>query len=149
KLWPNDTFVDFEHGLNRAINKVREALGDSPENPRFIETLPKRGYRFLASISGKQSGERASSAGRKPASSLAILPLTNVSKDAELDYLCDGLTETLIFSAAQLEKFRVMAWSTVQRYRSRDADPQSVGRELNVDAVLAGRMQRRGNDVSI
>src|SRR5262249_52467990 len=75
KLWPTDTFVDFEHGLNRAINKVREALGDSAENPRFIETLPKRGYRFLASISGSQAGERVSPAGRKPASSLAILPL--------------------------------------------------------------------------
>ena len=46
KLWPADTFVDFDHGLNKAINKLREALGDSAENPRFIETLAKRGYRF-------------------------------------------------------------------------------------------------------
>src|SRR5215471_2097363 len=48
KLWPADTFVDFDRGLNKAINHVREALGDSAENPRFIETLPKRGYRFIA-----------------------------------------------------------------------------------------------------
>jgi len=48
KLWAQDTFVDFEHGLNKAINKVREALGDDADNPRFIETLPRRGYRFLA-----------------------------------------------------------------------------------------------------
>ena len=47
KLWAKDTFVDFEHGLNKAINKVREALGDDADNPRFIETLPRRGYRFL------------------------------------------------------------------------------------------------------
>src|SRR6516162_1977045 len=47
KLWPADTFVDFDHSLNKAINKLREALGDSAEDPRFIETLPKRGYRFL------------------------------------------------------------------------------------------------------
>ena len=46
KLWPSDTFVDFDHGLNKAINKLREALGDSAEAPRFIETVPKRGYRF-------------------------------------------------------------------------------------------------------
>src|SRR5713226_6527334 len=46
KLWPADTFVDFDHGLNKAINKLREALGDSAENPRFVETLPRRGYRF-------------------------------------------------------------------------------------------------------
>ena len=48
KLWPADTFVDFDHGLNKAINKVREALGDSAESPRFVETIARRGYRFLA-----------------------------------------------------------------------------------------------------
>src|SRR6266849_9307415 len=46
KLWDTDTFVDFEHSLRTAINKIREALGDSADNPRFIETLPRRGYRF-------------------------------------------------------------------------------------------------------
>jgi TolB-like protein/DNA-binding winged helix-turn-helix (wHTH) protein/Tfp pilus assembly protein PilF len=50
KLWPNDTFVDFDHGVNIAINKLRDALGDSPEKPRFIETLPRRGYRFIAPV---------------------------------------------------------------------------------------------------
>ena len=50
KLWAEDTFVDFEHGLNIAINKIREALGDSAESPRFVETLPKRGYRFVAPV---------------------------------------------------------------------------------------------------
>jgi Tol biopolymer transport system component/DNA-binding winged helix-turn-helix (wHTH) protein len=50
QLWPGDTFVDFEHGLAAAVNKVREALGDSAENPRYIETLPKRGYRFIGKI---------------------------------------------------------------------------------------------------
>jgi len=50
KLWPEDTFVDFDHGLNTAINKIREALGDSAENPHFVETLPRRGYRFIADV---------------------------------------------------------------------------------------------------
>jgi cholera toxin transcriptional activator len=50
KLWPADTFVDFDHSLNTVINKLREALGDSAANPRFIETLARRGYRFLASV---------------------------------------------------------------------------------------------------
>src|SRR5215216_2311799 len=49
-LWPADTFVDFDHGLNSAVNRLREALGDSSENPRFVETLPKRGYRFVAPV---------------------------------------------------------------------------------------------------
>jgi Tol biopolymer transport system component/DNA-binding winged helix-turn-helix (wHTH) protein len=50
RLWQSDTFVDFDNGLNAAINRVREALGDSAENPRFVETLPRRGYRFIAPL---------------------------------------------------------------------------------------------------
>src|ERR1700690_3878667 len=50
RLWPADTFVDFDHGLNKAINKLREALSDSAESPRFVETLTRLGYRFLAKI---------------------------------------------------------------------------------------------------
>ena len=54
KLWPADTFVDFEHGLNKTINKLREALSDDRETPRYIETLPRRGYRFIATVSSAQ-----------------------------------------------------------------------------------------------
>jgi DNA-binding winged helix-turn-helix (wHTH) protein len=50
KLWPADTFVDFEHGMNSAVRKLRDALGDSAKKPRFIETLPQRGYRFIAKV---------------------------------------------------------------------------------------------------
>ena len=50
RLWPGDTFVDFDSGLNAAVNRVREALGDSAENPRFVETLPRRGYRFIGQV---------------------------------------------------------------------------------------------------
>src|ERR1700680_5009708 len=50
QLWPADTFVDFDRGLNKAVNHLRDALGDSAESPRFIETLPKRGYRFIAPV---------------------------------------------------------------------------------------------------
>ena len=50
KLWPADTFVDFDHGLNKAINKIREALSDSADSPRFVETVARRGYRFLAEV---------------------------------------------------------------------------------------------------
>src|SRR5215469_12270944 len=53
--WSPDTFVDFDNSLNTAINKLREALGDSADNPRFIETLPRRGYRFIAPVSSVQT----------------------------------------------------------------------------------------------
>src|SRR5467141_5305465 len=52
RLWPTDTFVDFDHGLNAAVKRLRDALGDSAENPRFIETLARRGYRLLAPVNG-------------------------------------------------------------------------------------------------
>lgn len=54
RLWPSDTFVDFDHGLNGAVKKLREALGDQPDNPRFVETLHRRGYRFVAPVEGQQ-----------------------------------------------------------------------------------------------
>src|SRR5579859_1743244 len=62
QIWSTDTFVDFDNSLNTAINKLREALGDSADNPRFIETLPRRGYRFLAPltrVNGTTSGTSA------------------------------------------------------------------------------------------
>jgi cholera toxin transcriptional activator len=55
KLWAADTFVDFEHGLNKAISRVREALADEAGNPRFIETLPRRGYRFIAPVTAMET----------------------------------------------------------------------------------------------
>src|SRR6202166_3177507 len=55
-LWPADTFVDFDHGLTKTINKIREALGDSSESPRFVETVSRRGYRFLAEVKDVAGG---------------------------------------------------------------------------------------------
>jgi DNA-binding winged helix-turn-helix (wHTH) protein len=60
KLWPSDTFVDFDHSLNTAINKVREALGDSASSPRYVETLARRGYRFIAPVQAPQQNDVAS-----------------------------------------------------------------------------------------
>ena len=62
QIWPEDTFVDFDNSLNTAVNKLREALADSAENPRFIETLPRRGYRFLVPVSGDHRKESAGAA---------------------------------------------------------------------------------------
>lgn len=69
KLWPADTFVDFDHGLNKAINKIREALGDSAESPRFVETVARRGYRFLAEVRAADTapGTRPEPATQAPA----------------------------------------------------------------------------------
>src|SRR6266403_276801 len=65
-IWQSDTFVDFDNGLNTSINKLREALGDSADSPRFVETLPRRGYRFIAPITGVDGTTRGTGAGVSP-----------------------------------------------------------------------------------
>jgi Tol biopolymer transport system component/DNA-binding winged helix-turn-helix (wHTH) protein len=76
KLWASDTFVDFEHGLNKAINRVREALGDDADNPRFVETLPRRGYRFVAPVVAVGGGVAETGTAADIASSPAVVPDT-------------------------------------------------------------------------
>src|SRR5580693_2720998 len=65
-LWPEDTFVDFDHSLGTAVNKLREVLGDSASNPRFVETLPRRGYRFIAPVTALGETESAPAASQIP-----------------------------------------------------------------------------------
>jgi TolB-like protein/Flp pilus assembly protein TadD len=150
KIWAGDTFVDFEHGLNKAINKVREALSDHADNPRFVETLPRRGYRFIAPIEGSSVGPLQLSKTEGPSvDSLAVLPLENVSGDPETEYLSDGIAETLINTLAQLRKIRVVPWTLSFRYRGAAVEVLKVGRELGVRAVLTGRMVQHGDDLTV
>jgi len=85
----------------------------------------------------------------KTIGSLAVLPFENVSRDPENDYLSDGITGSLINNLATVPNLRVMAQSTVFRYKGREIDPQAVGRELNVRAVLTGRMMQSGGSLRI
>jgi DNA-binding winged helix-turn-helix (wHTH) protein len=77
RLWP-DTFVDVDHNLNTAINKIREVLGDSAESPRFVETLPRRGYRFVAPVEGTQTTEVSGSLGVRQESRMPWLRRTSI-----------------------------------------------------------------------
>lgn len=142
RLWP-DTHVLFDYGLNTAMNKLRLALGDTAGNPRFIETLPRRGYRFLAGVVAVSSRTAAGSA----ISSIAVLPLRNPTRRPATEYLSDGLSEAVIRSLSKIQGVRVVAWSTVLRYKGREADPQMAGRELPVQSVLAGRAAFGKNSV--
>src|SRR5215831_8144365 len=101
RLWSNGTIVDFEHGINSVINRLRQALEDSPNQPRFIETLPRRGYRFLVPV------EKPSSAPQD--ASVAVLPFTNLSADRDNDYFSDGLAEEILNALSQVEELRVAA----------------------------------------
>jgi serine/threonine protein kinase/Tfp pilus assembly protein PilF len=86
---------------------------------------------------------------RKALTSIAILPLVNTRADPETEHVADGITENIINTLSRLPKLRVMARSTVFRYKGRDSDPISAGRELNVGAVLTGRLVQRGNTLNV
>jgi TolB-like protein/Tfp pilus assembly protein PilF len=155
EVWP-DAFVE-EGNLNRHISTIRKTLGDSHERREYIETIPRRGYRFIAQVRDLRSegvveagNKRAvapvlvkeSSVRPQPIDSLAVLPLLNASADPSLEYLSDGITDSVTNILSRLPQLRVMARSTVSRYKDRDVDPQEVARELGVRAVLVGRLLR-------
>ncbi len=106
KLWPVDTHVDFYSSLKTAINKVREALGDSAENPRFIETLNRRGYRFIAPVSGMTPAipPERSLTGRI---TVAVLPFNELSAVPERQDFSDGLTEEMTTELGRLHPKRL------------------------------------------
>jgi TolB-like protein/Tfp pilus assembly protein PilF len=145
RLWSADTFVDFDHGLNSAIRRLRDALGDSAENPSLVETLGRRGYRFIAPVASRVLRERQ----HEPIESVAVLPFANRSADPNTDYLSDGITESLINNLSQISTLRVTARSTVFRYKGKDADPRKVGSDLHVRAVVSGRLLKRGSSLII
>jgi TolB-like protein/DNA-binding SARP family transcriptional activator len=146
KLWPTDTFVDFDHSLNRAINKLREALGDSADQPLFIETLAKRGYRFIACL-GHQAPEVSNFRG--PIDSIAVFPLEIQSTDSDTEYLAVGIPGSVIHSLSQVPGLRVISWRTTASDGNQRKDPLSIGRELGVRAVLVGRIWQRGNQLRL
>jgi TolB-like protein/DNA-binding winged helix-turn-helix (wHTH) protein len=203
-LWPTETFVDFEHGLNTAVRKIRNALGDSAENPIFIETIPRKGYRFIAPVEASSTTEtdkpasdtptapaetpaqphavaqenrqrsrvvrisivivagllatfgalvmrrgRSSAAGSPRIRSLAVLPIENLSGDANQDFLADGMTEELITELGRSSALRVISRTSVMQYKGTKKPVQQIARELNVDAVLEGTALRSGNHVRI
>jgi cholera toxin transcriptional activator len=98
KLWPSDTFVDFDHSVNTAINKVREALGDSATSPRYVETLARRGYRFIApvqkAVENGAAGPGVGDAGAASAQSVPAAPVA-MHPDLEVPIPHRGLTRGL------------------------------------------------------
>jgi TolB-like protein/DNA-binding winged helix-turn-helix (wHTH) protein/Flp pilus assembly protein TadD len=236
KLWPADTFVDFEHSLNTSIKKLRQALCDSATEPRYIETLPRLGYRFIAAvetvaepnkkmadwetkveevsgiaavsggsteanrISDHQSvpaGFPAKQRGRpvlhlpfvsallvvagvalvfnvagskdrifvlfrstknasvavasspKPARSIVVLPLQNLSNNPAEDYFADGMTDELTTDLAQFGSLRVISRTSAMRYKGANKTAREIGRELGVDTLIEGTVQRVANRVRI
>ena len=144
RIWPSDTFVDFDHGINNAIKRLREALGDTAETPRFVETLPRRGYRFIANLEVAKPVTGSSS------QSIAVLPLENLSRDPEQEYFADGLTEALIIGLAKISALRLTSRTTVMKYKGvRSKSAPEIAAELGVDRIVEGTVLRSGDRVRI
>ena len=157
RLWRDNTFVDFDRGLNKAINRLREVLRDSAEKPRFIETLPQRGYRFIAPVEsgGGDSAVAAPARGPRPTQpipridSLAVLPLDNHSGDPSQEYFSDGMTEELISAISKISSLRVISRTSTMRYKGARKSLPAIAKELRVDAVVEGSAARSGQKVRI
>ncbi len=149
RLWPQDTFVDFEHSLNAAVNKLREALDDDANNPRFIETVPRRGYRFISAVGLHDSQNLLGEWSSPRIQSLVVLPLENLSNDPEQEYFADGMTDQLITNLAQISALKVISRTSAMRYKGTKKSLPEIARELHVDAVAEGAVMWVGGRVRI
>jgi len=151
QLWPQGTFVDFEHSLNAAVRRLRTALGDDAGNPRFVETLPRRGYRFIASLAGNGGGVMMPVARPDYRIRIAVLPFTNPSAEASPDYLSDGLTEEIIMQLGRLGRghIGVIARSSSMAFKAGTRRARDIGETLLVDYLLDGSVRRDGDRVRI
>jgi DNA-binding winged helix-turn-helix (wHTH) protein/TolB-like protein/Tfp pilus assembly protein PilF len=219
RVWPS-TYVE-EGNLTQNISLLRKALGETPGGVQFIETVPRRGYRFVADINeawdGVSSNRPAEAAAAPPVSvaessetvshqdsssstpvvsipavsgrsawftrspafaamagvvviaivglvyvttggkaengdaiqSIAVLPFVDESSDPDAQYINDKIAESLINSLSKLPQLRVVPRSVVAHYKGREIDPRKIGQELNVRAVVTGRMRRHGDIISI
>src|SRR5215475_8758794 len=214
ELWPDETFVDFEQGINAAVKRVRVALEDSADKPQFIETLPRRGYRFIARVDNGASptlpatldshlaptlpaeevvanttrttssavirratarrrsiliglattacallvfvsnigGLRDRLFGRPMAgeiTSIAVLPLENLTGDPEQEYFVDGMTEALITELGKISSLRVISRTSAMAFKGAKTPLPDIARRLGVDAVLEGAVARNGDRVRV
>jgi TolB-like protein len=139
KIWPSDTFVDFDHGINNAIKRLRVALSDAAEKPRYIETVANRGYRFIGTLAASQVRIE----------SLAVLPLDNLSGDPAQEYFAEGMTEALITSLAKIGALRVTSRTSVMQYKGAHRPLREIAQELRVDGIIEGTVLRSGDRVRI
>jgi TolB-like protein/Tfp pilus assembly protein PilF len=147
RLWPQGTYVDFEHSLNAAVKRLRSALGDDADNPRFVETLPRRGYRFIAAA----NEESDSNPTVRPKLRLVVLPFVDLSECSEYGYFADGLTEEMIAQLGQVCKNRIGVLSRASSMAFKDSNRRArdIGEALQADYLLEGSARREGDRVRI
>src|SRR5215510_1311556 len=155
-VWP-DTFVE-EANLSVNVATLRKALGEGAGEFRYIETLPRLGYRFIANVINERWQNLASMQKvigdlhrphRDKVHSLAILPFYNQSSDPNAEYLSDALTESIINNLSHLQDLRIIGHSSVFRYRGKELDGKMVGKELRVKSVVTGTILQLGEKLIV
>ena len=136
RLWP-DTFVE-ESNLTYTILQLRKTLGDDARHPRFIETVPKRGYRFIVDVEEHKPLETLA----EPVASVAVLPFVDMSPERDQDFFCEGLADELINSLASLPNLHVASRTSSFRFKSTTLDIREIGKQLNVTTVLEGSVRK-------
>jgi TolB-like protein/Flp pilus assembly protein TadD len=150
QIW-NDVCVEPAN-LTQTIFVLRKILARHEPDQQFIETVAKRGYRFLAStreVSVKTCPKVTAIDPRPQFESLAVLPFANATDKAFAEYLCDGLSESIINSLCQLRDVRVLARTSSFRFKARDLDTLLVGQKLGVSLVLTGRIIQLDNTIIV
>jgi TolB-like protein len=138
RIW-DERFVE-ENNLTVRVSELRKALGEKSGGEKYIETVSGSGYRFIAKVRKVYNSTSKSENNDEIFSSLAVLPFINETNDQSLEYLCDGITESVINNLSQLPGIRVIARNTVFRYKNQEFELQSIGQTLSVTAVLIGRI---------
>jgi TolB-like protein/DNA-binding winged helix-turn-helix (wHTH) protein len=216
RLWGGDVFLDTEHGINTAIRKIRNALRDDPNQPRFVQTVTGKGYRFIAPVTVpvQNSANHATAsvaetkdhdteevkagpapltlepaqpptamvrrfswplvliavavfliafavyfrvlrprwfaaAAHPPIQSLAVLPMENLSGDPAQDYFADGMTDELITMLAKSTRLRIISRTSVMQYKKAQRPLRDIARELRVDGILEGSVERSDGKVHV
>jgi TolB-like protein/DNA-binding winged helix-turn-helix (wHTH) protein/Flp pilus assembly protein TadD len=193
RLWAEDTFVEFDNGLNNAIKRLRDALGDAAEHPQFVETVPRRGYRFIAPVTHVDLATApplptavpppaASARLRRPErvlvgvaivvialalatgaywtigkgppalgpiSSVAVMPFQELSVHDGRDYFADGMTEAVILELSRIRPLRVTSRTSAMVYKKTTKGSPQIAKELGVDALVEGSVQREGSRVRV
>ena len=132
-LWGESTFVDYDVGVAYCVYRIRSALGDNAQAARYVETLPGRGYRFIAPVRRERS-----------LPTVAVLPFGNLNRDPAKEYFADGLTDALITELARIPAVRVISRQSVLHLKGSSRRLEEIARDLSVDGVVEGAVLHEG-----
>jgi TolB-like protein/tetratricopeptide (TPR) repeat protein len=139
-LWGDSTFVDYDVGVDYCVNRIRSALRDKVKAPRYVETLPRQGYRFIAPVKRERPFAEPT---------LAVLPFANLNGDPAMEYFADGVTDALITELARIPAVRVISRQSVLHLKGSSRKLDEIVRDLGMDGVVEGSALHEGSRVRL